>query len=357
MNFFRKIIFAILLCVISATPLHAHNPNVTSFRIEHQQTKWNLVVEISYASILASHMPECNNIEIGQCLTTHLQQTVFITANGSVPIKLALPIVKLDPHTSEIRFTLESVSSDLHTLHFDIHAFTAFNINQTNMVTVQDAAVEVSHVLTPTETTFDVEFTVHGLAEISSGKSRFNRITDWIILGTTHVLSGWDHVLFIAALALTGTSLLRMFWVVSAFTVAHSLTLAYAVYGSWSPGSAFVEPLIAISIAWVGLAGYFFPDRPARWHIAFGFGLVHGFGFADALKALNLPKSELLTSLISFNCGVELAQMFVLAVIFAWLYGNKKWNWIAPAKVRWLNMAIGIVGIVVALVRIKSALL
>jgi len=357
MNLSGKITFAILLYVISAIPLYAHNPNVTAFRIERQQTKWILVVEISYANILASHMPECQNVDVGQCLTQHLQQTVSITANGAVPIRLTSPTVKLDPHTSEVRFNLESVPPDLRTFHIDIRSFTAFNVNQTNMVTVQDAAAEVSHVLTPTETSFDVEFTSRGLAEMSPGKAKFKRVTDWVLLGTTHVISGWDHVLFIAALALTGTSLVRMFWVVSAFTVAHSLTLAYAVYGSWSPGSAFVEPLIAFSIAWVGLAGYLFSDRPARWLIAFGFGLVHGFGFADGFKALNLPKSELLTSLISFNCGVELAQMLVLGVIFAWLYGNKKWNWIAPAKIRWFNMAIGIVGLVVALARIKSAFL
>jgi len=136
-------------------------------------------------------------------------------------------------------------------------------------------------------------------------------------LGVTHILGGWDHLLFVIALVL----LVRRGWAVAkavtAFTVAHSLTLAGVTLGLVGLPQAPVEALIALSI--VFLAAELLRDGPTMtlrypWGIAFAFGLVHGFGFAGALKEIGLPEGEVPAALLAFNLGVEAGQ---LAVVFA----------------------------------------
>jgi hypothetical protein len=116
-----------------------------------------------------------------------------------------------------------------------------------------------------------------------------------------------------------------LFAVVTAFTVAHSITLALAVLGAVSPPAWIVEPVIALSIVYVAAENVFL-KRPAswRWAVGFAFGLVHGFGFAGALLELDLPPAALAGALLSFNLGVEAGQAAVIAAILPallWLRG------------------------------------
>lgn len=143
-----------------------------------------------------------------------------------------------------------------------------------------------------------------------SGWSRFLR------LGFLHILPlGLDHILFVLGLFLLGGPLKPLLLQVTAFTVAHTATLALSVYGVVALPSRWVEVLIALSIVYVAVENMFV-DRVRTWRLAlvFGFGLLHGLGFADALRNLGLEKSRLLTSLISFNIGVELGQLAVLTL-------------------------------------------
>lgn len=140
------------------------------------------------------------------------------------------------------------------------------------------------------------------------------------VLGVTHILAGWDHLLFVIALVL----LVRRGWAVAkavtAFTVAHSLTLAGVTLGLVGLPQAPVEALIALSI--VFLAAELLRDGPSvtlryPWGIAFAFGLVHGFGFAGALKEIGLPEGEVPSALLAFNLGVEAGQLVVVATVLA----------------------------------------
>jgi hydrogenase/urease accessory protein HupE len=140
------------------------------------------------------------------------------------------------------------------------------------------------------------------------------------VLGVTHILTGWDHLLFVIALVL----LVRRGWAVAravtAFTVAHSLTLAGVTLGLVGLSQAPVEALIALSI--VFLAAELLRDGPSvtlryPWGIAFAFGLVHGFGFADALKEIGLPEGEVPAALLAFNLGVEAGQLAVVIAVLA----------------------------------------
>ena len=142
----------------------------------------------------------------------------------------------------------------------------------------------------------------------------------YLALGFTHILpAGPDHVLFVLGLFLLGGARLRpLLWQVTAFTLAHSITLALALYGVVRAPPALVEPLIAASIAFVAVENLVTSDlKPWRPAVVFGFGLVHGLGFAGVLSDLGLPRHQFATALLTFNVGVELGQLAVLGLAFA----------------------------------------
>ncbi|WP_417476192.1 HupE/UreJ family protein [Maricaulis sp.] len=142
----------------------------------------------------------------------------------------------------------------------------------------------------------------------------------YLRLGFQHILpKGLDHILFVLALFFASSRLKPLVWQISAFTLAHTLTLALAVLGVITLPAHIVEPVIALSIAFVAIENLVFRDMQ-RWRplVVFGFGLFHGLGFAGVLVGLGLPQGQLLPSLLSFNLGVEVGQLtIILAMWFA----------------------------------------
>ncbi|MEO6094340.1 MAG: HupE/UreJ family protein [Fibrobacteria bacterium] len=147
-------------------------------------------------------------------------------------------------------------------------------------------------------------------------------------LGFTHILpEGTDHILFVLGLFFFSTLLRPLLLQVTAFTIAHSITLALSLLGVFSLPAAVVEPLIALSIMVVAVENIFFRKmRPSRFLVVFAFGLVHGLGFAGVLKGLGLPEGQFFKVLISFNLGVELGQLAVIAIASALTV----WMWRRP---------------------------
>jgi hydrogenase/urease accessory protein HupE len=136
--------------------------------------------------------------------------------------------------------------------------------------------------------------------------------------GIHHILIGPDHLLFLVGLLLIGGSLRRIAMVVTAFTLAHSVTLSLAALNLLSPPAHVVEPAIALSIVYVGADNLLMRGgRDMRAWIAFAFGLIHGFGFANVLRDMELPRRALGWSLFSFNIGVEIGQLLVVALVTA----------------------------------------
>jgi hydrogenase/urease accessory protein HupE len=134
--------------------------------------------------------------------------------------------------------------------------------------------------------------------------------------GVHHILIGPDHLLFLVGLLLLGGTLRRLVLVVSAFTIAHSVTLSLAVLRVVTPPPWLVEPAIALSIVYVGADNLTVRGgRDVRAWIAFAFGLIHGFGFANVLREMDLPPRALGWSLLSFNLGVEIGQLAVVIVV------------------------------------------
>jgi hypothetical protein len=137
--------------------------------------------------------------------------------------------------------------------------------------------------------------------------------------GFFHILDGTDHLLFILCLVIPFRKFLTLVWIVTSFTVAHSITLIASAFGHAPGGLWFpplVETLIAISILYMALENIVGSNMRRRWMIAFAFGLVHGFGFSFALReTLQFAGRHLVTSLLAFNVGVELGQLLVLALL------------------------------------------
>jgi hypothetical protein len=167
----------------------------------------------------------------------------------------------------------------------------------------------------------------------------FDHVVDYLLLGIEHIFTGYDHLAFLFGLLLVSSARgLRggardIFGIVTAFTIAHSLTLIAAGLSLVQLPSSFVEPAIAATIFYVALENLLIAAPRYRWLLTFGFGLLHGFGFASVLSEIGLPKSALVLSLVSFNIGVELGQLSVVAVAAPLLLYLVP-NWGLSAKVR-----------------------
>jgi hydrogenase/urease accessory protein HupE len=164
--------------------------------------------------------------------------------------------------------------------------------------------------------------------------------------GVGHILTGYDHLLFLGALLLRGGRLLSLFKIITAFTVAHSITLALAVLGVVTVPERLVESVIAASIVYVALENVVLRDAPSqRWIVSFLFGLVHGFGFASALSPLHLLPRNLALALLGFNLGVEGGQALVVALLLPILVWMRGARWERRA-VRAASCAVALLGFV-----------
>ncbi|HEX4985017.1 MAG TPA: HupE/UreJ family protein [Burkholderiales bacterium] len=181
---------------------------------------------------------------------------------------------------------------------------------------------------------------IAGAAQVSRGAGSF------FPLGVEHILTGYDHLLFLLALMLRGGGIWSLLKIITAFTVAHSITLALAALDVIVLPSALVESMIALSIAYVALENLlprFAASR--RWAVSFLFGLMHGFGFSSVLREIGLPRDNLLLALLNFNLGVETGQLAVvlLAAPVLLRLRDKPWEPRLVAAVSGIILAVGLV--------------
>lgn len=179
---------------------------------------------------------------------------------------------------------------------------------------------------------------------------------DFLREGIHHILIGYDHLAFLISLLLPATlfrtrdqwqpapglrdGLLRVAGVVTAFTVAHSITLGLAAMGWVTPASRWVESAIAASVLLAALNNVYPLVTHRLWRVGFVFGLIHGFGFAGALGELGLPDRARLTALLSFNVGVELGQLAVVAIVMPILFAARDKRWYSRVAMPLLSLLI-----------------
>ena len=186
--------------------------------------------------------------------------------------------------------------------------------------------------------------------------SRLEIVRDYIGLGYTHILpKGLDHILFVLGLFLLKARLRPILLQVTTFTLAHSLTLGLTMYGIVSLPPRIVEPLIALSIAYVAIENIFSERlRPWRLALVFLFGLLHGMGFAGVLAGLGLPRGAFLTALLSFNVGVEAGQLTVIALGALALAWYRHESWYHRRVVMPASLAIAAIGIYWTIARVLA---
>jgi hypothetical protein len=140
----------------------------------------------------------------------------------------------------------------------------------------------------------------------------------YLQLGFRHIIpEGFDHILFVAGLCLLSTKIKTILWQATAFTVAHSITLALSMKNIIVAPGTVVEPIIALSILFVAVENIMLTElKPWRVAVVFMFGLIHGMGFASSLNEIGLPRNQFFTSILSFNAGVEIGQIAVITAVF-----------------------------------------
>lgn len=204
--------------------------------------------------------------------------------------------------------------------------------------TITDVLVRIQFLDGTTQTQIlkpnDTKMTVQG------APSLWQVISDYFVLGVEHILGGIDHLLFVLCLLLIVQGKWLLVKTITAFTVAHSITLALATLGFISIPQAPVEAVIALSILFLAVElvkqqqGKRDLAMRAPWIVAFIFGLLHGFGFASALSEIGLPQADIPLALLMFNVGVEVGQLLFIAVVLSVI-----WAWKLTLKIEpsWLT--------------------
>jgi HupE / UreJ protein len=150
---------------------------------------------------------------------------------------------------------------------------------------------------------------------------------DFLQLGITHIITGYDHLAFLTGLLIATTTIRSLVKVVTSFTIAHSITLALATFSLVNLSGRWIESMIALTIAYVAIENYTGKVLVHRWKVTFLFGLVHGFGFSNVLQEMELTRRHLAMSLFSFNLGVEAGQLVFVCLVFPLVVLAMKSRW------------------------------
>ena len=279
----------------------AHNPGLSAaeFRIFPER----IVAEVSFAPADLERLYAISSIN----LTEHLFE-----------LKLDQQVLKLQSARVEARdansvnFILEFPNPGAAEIHLSAIALEHLPRGHKQFLSVRKQEGEPLAERMLSAESKDLAITLNtNPASNSEGFLRF------LVLGIEHILTGYDHLVFLLAVLLTGGSLSSNVRIITSFTIAHSLTLALATFDIVTLPPTIVEPLIAASIVFVGIENLVRRQLARRWLVTFGFGLIHGLGFASILRELGIGRMGIHDAipLLSFNLGVELAQITIAALI------------------------------------------
>ncbi len=205
----------------------------------------------------------------------------------------------------------------------------------------------------------DKDFLAHVELVQKSVVNFWHNVRDFIKLGIQHILSGTDHILFVFSILLVYASFKREVILLSMFTIAHSISLILAGSGILTLSSKIVEPVVALSITYVAMTSVFldkykmFARHGNKISTVFLFGLFHGLGFAGLMKDISVPDDRLISSLLSFNIGIELGQFMIVAAILPFIYFFRVKPWY-PTGVKIVAVIISIIGLVWGFQRIVA---
>jgi hydrogenase/urease accessory protein HupE len=319
-----KTYLLMLLLAVCAGRVLAHNP-MTSWAVAHLHAdRVELEVELSSESAwtLLGGSPD-SAPEVGAELPKlkDLAPSLYKVSAGGVELAPNSAEVELREEDG-VGFLLVYTRPAGQPLRFDAAFLRSLPSGHRTALTLKDAADRVLRTEVLTAAAGSLE-TADGDLPSTAAAGRSSSFWGFLKLGMEHILTGYDHLLFLCGLLLACRRFSTAAKIITCFTVAHSLTLALAALDLVSLPGRVVEPLIAASIVFVGVENIVRRGEPGwRWALTFALGLVHGFGFAGALKEAGLGSSgsALLVPLFSFNLGVELGQAGVAAVLLPLLW-------------------------------------
>jgi len=317
----RRLLAAILLIAAFALPLIAHELGLVQVEATFRKDGTyvvDLLVDREHLPLQASGMAASPEVFLRS-----IEKSAVLAFDGksAPPENVAVSVVEGKPNVTRMRLTGRTPPSVSRFTFADdaIMGFFVLKLRSEGRGETVTQWIDGGKTSTP----FPLDRAVVPL-------TRWQIVTLYLRLGFTHILPrGLDHVLFVLGIFLLAVDLKPVLWQVSAFTLAHTITLALTVYGVVSLSPRIVEPLIALSIVYVAIENIF-TSRLHAWRpvVVFCFGLLHGMGFAGVLTEIGLPRSEFVPALLSFNAGVECGQLTVIAAAFLVLglpFRKKPW--------------------------------
>lgn len=316
----RALWLTLSLCAGIAEVAFAHDPGLSSIIVTVKGERLEAVATFARKDV-ENLMVAMGTMRDGETITERqleplAPQTISAECNGQ----------QIQPTESHARFNgNDNIEFDLvftvgttHSLKIGspLIEFLPKGHRQFLSVTDQAGTKLTERLLSATASTADVERVA---VAVSAKPSFFGFLT----LGVEHILTGYDHLLFLFALLIVTQKFSSALKIISCFTIAHSITLAAATLNIVTVPSRVVEPIIAASIIYVGMENLFYGGMPRwRWVLTFAFGLIHGLGFASALRDLGVGAngSAIALPLVSFNLGVELGQLAVTALLLPILW-------------------------------------
>ena len=299
----------IALVLVGAGQAQAHQQGVSYSDIEvgDGRVRYDLVLSIHD---LAADVDGDGALSDDEVLHRYPQlrrvfERALVVEAGGKACPLQLQDFSIEPNQAVV-FRLRGPCSDATPVRVVVRLLMLTTVDGYNLAKIRAGGVVEEHIFTRTAS----EVTIGSAAGLGATFRRF------FALGVEHIATGYDHVLFLLALLLVGGGLRSVVAIVTAFTIAHSVTLSLAVLDIVQLPVRVVESAIALSIAWVALENLLVDQIRGRWRITFAFGLMHGFGFAAILRGMHLAREGLIASLLAFNLGVEAGQLAVVLVSY-----------------------------------------
>jgi hydrogenase/urease accessory protein HupE len=335
----RRVVLAVLFLAASISSAQAHSVNyaVAFIRVEDAGVKVNLTItgtDIDRAA--ATHIADPGTgivnpaalLDAEPVLARYIQERTTVTAGGAA-CALAEPI----------KITADSDSGVNIEMRFACPATTAMITYRSAAMVDFDPLARQAVMLWDRDDYTQIAL-LDGSATSTMLRSRLwlgmpiDVIGEYVMLGIEHIFLGYDHIAFLIAVLLWARRLMTLVKVVTAFTIAHSITLSLAALDIVQIPSSIIEPAIAATIVLVAVENFISRNVENRWMWTGPLGLIHGFGFASVLAERGLPRSALVYSLASFNIGVEIGQIAIVSLVLPlmWLADRAMANGAAPTR-------------------------
>ena len=311
----KKVASAAVVIALTCTGVaQAHDPGLSTARLAVVGESLRITLTFAKRDVDAiQSMPtDSAHARVLRGLEALVRTNVGVEMDGR-PTPVEAVAIETDANDN-VEIRLDFAHSLATHIKLDMPLIRELPFGHRQFVTLLDGrgGVVVQRMLSAAESTFDGE-----LREGGESVAQTARVETFLAHGVRHILEGYDHLLFLFGILVVLPSFVSALKIISCFSLAHSLTLSAAVLGNLRVPSQVVEPLIAASIVYVGVENLLLRERVAhRGLLTFGFGLVHGLGFATALRDMQIGSgAAIVLPLVSFNLGVELGQIAVAALV------------------------------------------